>query len=151
MLDYHPELRKTIGPRELGGWLGQLVGWAEVDSLCQNIFTAEELAANWSAWERFIQKLSRDRNINKRRAALVFLVGPVSYSKDPRFTRLAFVTMESLKNEKEILITKALSWLLRSMIALHKKEVVTYIAKNKNSLPKIALRETTRKLATGRK
>ncbi len=151
LLGYHPEIRRAIGPKELNHWLDHLVGWAEIDTLCQNVFTARELLDSWREWELFIPKLSKDKNINKRRAALVFLVGPVYYSDDKKIARLAFAVIDTLKHERAIIITKAISWLLRIMVKHHPKQVSEYLEKNKNILPKVAIRETLRKIKTGRK
>ena len=137
--------------KQLRAWLDHLVGWAEIDSLC-TIFTAEEILANRREWERFIAAaLARNRNINKRRAALVFLTGPVRRSEDKRLAELGFRTIEVLKSERAIIISKAVSWLLRSMVTHHKRAVASYIKENHNSLPAIAVRKTRRKIATGRK
>ena len=143
--------RPDVTTEHLDRWLGRLNGWAEVDTWCQNLFTAEDMLADWPAWRRLIDRLSRDENINKRRAALVLLNGPVHYSADPRFRDLAFIVLERLKAERPILITKAVSWLLRSMITRHRDAVVVYIDANEASLPAIALRETRTKLKTGTK
>lgn len=143
--------RAEIGPLQLDKWLDHLVGWAEIDSLCQNVFQADEVLADWPAWKRFLQKLARDKNINKRRAALVFLTRPVHVSDDPRFAALAFENIERLKHERDIIITKAVSWLLRCMTTHHKQAVAAYVAKNSESLPAIAVRETLRKIKTGKK
>lgn len=151
MLGYSETCRKAVKIKDLDSWLNELVGWAEVDCLCQNNFRAEELLADWQDWRDFIRKLSRDKNINKRRAALVFLTGPVYYSDDKKIKDLAFEMISELKHEKPILITKAISWLLRSMVRYHKKEVNNYIDKNEKTLPKIAIREARRKIKTGRK
>src|ERR1700722_5803813 len=51
------------------GWLDCLQGWAEIDSLCASIFGPEEMDADWPAWRDLIRRLSRDANINRRRAA----------------------------------------------------------------------------------
>ena len=106
---------------------------------------------DWNEWVRFIRKLSRDKNINKRRAALVFLTAPLRYSEDKRLAALGFEVIEKLKSERHIMITKAVSWLLRSMVRHHERAVATYIRENRHSLPAIAVRETTRKITTGRK
>lgn len=150
LLGYH-HYRKAVTPKHLDRWLDRLVGWAEVDSLCQNIFTAEELLADWKQWKTFIQKLSKDKNINKRRASLVLLTGPTHRSNDKKLRDLAFETIDKLKHEKPIIITKAISWLLRDMSRQHKKAVSDYLRKNDDTLPKVAIRETWRKLKTGRK
>ena len=143
--------RPLVSTRDIDRWLGRLNGWAEVDTWCQNLFTADDMLADWLAWRGLIDQLSRDANINKRRAALVLLNGPVHYSPDPRFRDLAFTVLERLKPERPILITKAVSWLLRSMITQHRDAVVAYLAANETSLPAIALRETRTKLKTGTK
>jgi 3-methyladenine DNA glycosylase AlkD len=151
LLGYHDTGRKKVRTTQLDAWLDGLVGWAEIDSLCQSTFTAEEILGNWREWERFIRRLAHDRNINKRRAALVFLSTPTRRSEDARLAALAFEMIERLKPEREIIITKAVSWLLRSMLQNHKRAVAAYIKGNRNSLPSVAVRETTRKIATGRK
>jgi 3-methyladenine DNA glycosylase AlkD len=143
--------RRAMTTGDLDRWLGRLHGWAEVDTWCQNLFTADDMLADWPAWNRLIDRLSTDENINKRRAALVLLNGPVHYSPDPRFSDLAFTVLERLQAERPILITKAVSWLLRSLITRHRDAVVAYLAANEATLPKIALRETRTKLKTGTK
>ena len=107
--------------------------------------------AGWKEWNRFLGKLSLDENINKRRASLVFLTGPAYYSADTKLSGLAFEIIDTLKGERDVIITKAVSWLLRSMVKNHKQAVLSYVRRNQGSLPKIAIRETMRKIQTGRK
>jgi 3-methyladenine DNA glycosylase AlkD len=109
------------------------------------------LGADWAGWRDLIERLSDDVNINRRRAALVLLTRPTRTSDDPRFRDLAFVVVERLKVERPILITKAVSWLLRSMTARHGPAVAAYLDANAASLPAIAVRETRAKLASGTK
>ncbi len=149
LLEYLPTLRKRISLSHIDNWLQQVKGWAEVDSLCQNKFTVNEVLQQWTMWKPFLINLSQDRNINKRRASIVFLTGPVSYSANKQLSQLAFQLINQLKHEKHILITKAISWLLRSMVRHYREEVQKYIEQNMNKLPKIALREARIKLETG--
>lgn len=151
ILGYSARGRRLATPDMVDGWLDNIVGWAEIDSLCASVFPADHLAADWPAWRALIARLSRDPNINKRRAALVLLTTPCRTSDDPRFRDLAFEVVERLKSEKPILITKALSWLLRSMSARHAAAVSVYLEANASSLPAIALRETRTKLRSGTK
>jgi len=151
LLAYHKTGRGKIGPKHLSGWLDHLVGWAEIDSLCAGVYPADEVLADWKAWQAFLRRLARDRNINKRRAALVFLTGPARTSGDPRIAALGFEVIDRLKSEREIIVTKAVSWLLRSLVQHHKKDVARYLASNRSTLPAIAVRETERKIRTGRK
>jgi len=151
LVGYNRTARRTARPADLDRWLGHLNGWAEIDALCQNVFTADDMLADWPAWEGLIDQLSRDPNINKRRAALVLLNSPVRYSSDVRFQDLALAVIDRLQGERAILITKAVSWLLRSMIVQHRGAVEAYLAGEQARLPKIAVRETRAKLATGLK
>jgi 3-methyladenine DNA glycosylase AlkD len=151
LLGYSRRARGAAQPAMVDGWIGRLNGWAEIDSLCASVFDAEEIAGDWPAWRGLIQRLSVDGNINKRRAALVLLTTPTRSDDDARFRDLAFVVVERLKGERDILITKAVSWLLRSMAKRHAKAVSDYLDAEAASLPAIAVRETRTKLRTGTK
>lgn len=143
--------RQAARPADLDRWLGRLNGWAEVDSLCQNLFTAGEMMRDWPAWKGLIETLTVSPDINRRRAALVLLTSPVARSDHPAFRDLAFATLEALKAERPILITKAVSWLLRALTARHGEAVARYLDAHADSLPAVAVRETRVKLATGTK
>ena len=143
--------RRPFGPAEVDRWLDRLVGWAEVDSLCQSTFGPEDLLGDWEAWCGFIRRLSKDPNINKRRASLVLLCRSTRASPDPRLLQLGLEIVEALKGQREILITKAVSWVLRTMGEQHPAEITAYLEANAATLPAIAVRETRIKLTTGRK
>jgi 3-methyladenine DNA glycosylase AlkD len=151
LLGYSRDARRAATPAMVDVWLDRLNGWAEIDSLCASVFGAEELANAWPAWRGLIERLGGDPNINKRRAALVLLTTPARTSDDPRFAELAFAVVERLKGERHILITKAVSWLLRSMTARHGPVVAAYLDAEAASLPAVAVRETQVKLRTGTK
>jgi 3-methyladenine DNA glycosylase AlkD len=151
LVEYLPRTRQTLEPRHLDRWLERAEGWEEVDSICQSTFTAEEMLANWKEWKSLLVSLSKSQNVHKRRASLVLLTKPLRESADPRLARLAFANIGKLKSDKDILITKAISWLLRALIKYHRQEVENYLKDNSDSLPKIALRETRNKLKSGRK
>ena len=151
LLGVLPKIRKELEPEVLDYWLNFTHGWAENDVLCQNNFTAEEVLGNWSKWEKLIIKFSNDENVNKRRASMVLLVRSLRDSEDRRLSELAFELVEKMKWEKDILITKAISWLLRALVKFHKDEVLEYLEAKQESLPKIAYREALAKVETGRK
>ena len=151
MLQTTPRIQRLVTPAMVERWLDDLNGWAEIDSLCSGAFWAEIFAADWPSWRDLVTRLAGDPNINKRRAALVLLTGTTRVSDDPRFRDLAFETVERLKGERPILITKAVSWLLRSLSIRHARAVAAYLEANAASLPAIAVRETRTKLTTGTK
>lgn len=149
ILEIAPKLRQQIDPNKLDYWLNFTHGWAETDVLCQSSFTSDELLSNWSIWKKLLIKFSKDKNVHKRRASLVLLTKPTRMSNDKRLSDLAFKNVDLLKEEKDILITKAVSWILRSLIKYHKEEVANYLKENEDELPRIAVREVTNKLLTG--
>jgi 3-methyladenine DNA glycosylase AlkD len=151
LLQSNARVQRQLTPARVDDWLNDLSGWAEIDSLCAGAFWAELMAADWPAWRGLIEQLAGDPNINKRRAALVLLTAPTRTSDDARFRELGFVVVERLKTERPILITKAVSWLLRLMAPRHGPAVAAYLKANAASLPAIAVRETRVKLATGTK
>jgi 3-methyladenine DNA glycosylase AlkD len=151
LLENAPQFRKKINPMKIDQWLNNLYGWCQIDCLCQANFSAEELLANWPKWQRLIRSLNKNQNINKRRASLVLLTKSVRGSQEKKLADLALEMIDNLKDEKEILITKAVSWLLREMIKNHRHRVEEYLAKNEGLLPAIAVREVKNKLKTGKK
>lgn len=150
LLEYLPKFRRRINVSCLDKWLNNAEGWGEVDSICQSNFSSEELLVNWGNWKKLILKFSEDSNIHKKRASLVLLTKPVRESSDRRLSDLAFVVISKLKKEKDVLITKAISWLLRDLIKNNRVLVENYL-RNNSDLPRIVVRETKNKLLTGKK
>ncbi len=151
LLDYANKEQINFDPRIFDRWLNHLQGWAEVDTLCYGHFKVNQVLDNWSDWKKLLLQLNKSKNINKRRASLVLLCKPLTRSDDKRLQVLTFQLVDQLKSEKEILITKAISWLLRSMVKLHRTSLKNYLAKINRRFLLIAVRETLTKLETGRK
>ncbi|MCL4374870.1 DNA alkylation repair protein [Patescibacteria group bacterium] len=147
ILELTPKLRQSVDPANLNQWLENLQGWAEVDSLCQSNFGAKEMLGRWEDWKRLLLSLSKNGNIHKRRASLVLLTKPVCQSNDQRLAQLAFTNIDRLKDERAILVTKAVSWLLRNLIKHHRTRVEAYLQRHQSRLPAIAVRETRQKVA----
>lgn len=151
LTDYCSKEQLKLKPKVFDEWLEHLSGWAEIDAVCTGRYSKVMIPEDLETWTSLLEKMSKSRNINKRRASLVFLCSPVSQHQNAEMAALAFANIDRLKHEKEILITKAISWLLRSMYRHYKAEVKSYVQENKDSLPKIAVRETLKKLETGKK
>jgi 3-methyladenine DNA glycosylase AlkD len=151
LLDYSPITLRKFEPSFFNRWLTHLQGWAEVDSLCTGAYTTTEIPGHFPEWKKQLIKFSKSKQIEKRRASLVLLCSPLMNVRNEQLIQMAFNNIDRLKPEKEILITKAISWLLRSAVKHYKKEVQDFVTLNKDSLPKIALRETLLKLKTGKK
>ena len=143
--------RRQLPLAQLDAWLGCLDGWAEIDSTCQTVFSDADLLANWVGWSALLDSLASDRNANKRRAALVLLTAPITKSSDPRILELSLRLIDRLKGETDLRITKAISWLLRKGIKQHRCVIADHLEANAPALPAIAVRETRKKLAIGKK
>lgn len=149
ILGRYPKHLVALDARWLDVWMGELTGWAEVDSFCDEI----------AVWVRYdvtkraslLKKWNKDKQIEKRRASLVVLCSSVRNDDSKTLRDFSFAFIDALKEEKHIMITKAISWLLRSLIKYHKTEVARYLRENASSLSPIAVREVTKKLETGRK
>lgn len=151
LLEYKKEFRNKINPKFINKWLNNLYGWALIDSLCQAKFDSKDFYSNLDTWIKTLKGFNSSENISKRRASLVLLIKPMRDVYDKKISELAFSFIDNLKHEKEILITKAISWILREMTKRYKDEVTLYLLENEKSLPKIAVRETKKKLLTGKK
>lgn len=151
ILQFRKDVRKLVTPDDVDNYLNYLKGWAEVDSLCQQVFDDKDFNNSWFGWKNLLIKLSKDRNINKRRASVVLLVKPVRDSTGEKFSKIAFENIERLKCDRDKLVTKAVSWILRSMIKNHRDKVESYLVRNLKVLPSVTVREVREKLLTGRK
>ncbi len=151
LMDYAKPEQLAFEPALFDAWLEHLMGWAEVDVMCSGSYSVAEVPRYWKKWEPLLRKFSKSKNIHKRRASLVLLCAPLRKSVNEPLAAVAFENIDRLKREKEILITKAISWLLRTMVKHHKVLVADYIEENKTTLPRIAVRETLIKIDTGRK
>ncbi|MEJ0056807.1 MAG: DNA alkylation repair protein [Bacteroidota bacterium] len=151
LLDDSTMAQRKFDPSVFDQWLEHLEGWAEVDSVCTGTYTATEIPVDWVRWKRLLTAFSKSKNIQKRRASIVLLCSPLRKGKNLSLLKMALQNVSRLQSEKEILITKAISWVLRSAANHHGPEIKKYVALNKETLPKIAVRETLTKLSTGRK
>ena len=151
LLDYATPDQRKFRPGLFDQWLEHLEGWAEIDVICTGRYAATEIISQWDKWKPLLTKFSKSKNINKRRASIVFFCSPLSKMESKEISQTALHIVDTLKSEKEILITKAISWVLRSMVRYNRKMVEIYLKENASSLPKIALRETIVKLETGKK
>ena len=150
-MDYLKKDQRLLKVKSFDRWLGNLEGWAEVDALCTGRYTEKEIPLHLDTWAPYLKKWSKSKSIAKRRASLVFFCSPVSRNAAGKLASMALENIEVLKHERDILITKAISWLLRSMIKYHREAVDEYVNENAATLPAIVVRETRIKLKTGRK
>ncbi len=151
LLDYSKREQRKFDPRLFDTWLDQLEGWAEIDAVCTSKYTRTEIVNQWSKWKPLLIKFSKSKNISKQRASIVFFCSPLSQFENADLSEIVLQNVDRLKSEKSVLITKAISWILRSMIKHNRTAVEKFLAEKGPELPRIAVRETMVKLETGRK
>ncbi len=151
LLLLYKDHRHRLELGKLVEWLSRMQGWAEIDSLCQMPFDEKDILSRWGAWRDLLHRLVRSDYVAHRRASIVLLVKTARHTEDTRVAELIFENVDRLKSEKDILITKAISWVLRELSRKQPELVRDYVEANKDSLPAIAVREVMRKLTTGRK
>ena len=151
LLASHPAARKAVTPALVSGWLDGLRGWAETDHLCQSLFPAEQLLADWPTWDQALAAMAQADQAERRRASLVLLTEPVRNHGDERLLSRSLANLQVLKADRDPLVSKAVSWLLRALIARHRSVLETWMAANKADLPAVVRREVETKLSTGLK
>lgn len=151
LIGLYNDYRLQISLTKMYEWIEKLIGWVEVDNLCQSNFPAKEVLPRWHEWEKFLTKLNLSSHISHRRASLVLFEKVVSQTEDPRVHKLALRNISNLWHEKDVLITKAISWTLRSASETCPQDIDRFIETNRANLPAIAYRETRKKLDTGKK
>lgn len=151
MLGHYQDYRSQLPLQTLDIWIGLLEGWREIDTTCQSNFSAKEMLDRWEQWQPFLTELANRPTIQHRRASLALLVKPIRQGPESCLIDQALSNISVLKEEKDKLITKAVSWVLRTAIKHYRDIVVEYVVENRTKLPSIALREFDKKLITGKK
>lgn len=89
------------------------------------------------------------KNLWHRRLTLVSLIISVRSGK---LWQESLQLVDKVKRERDPMIVKAVSWLLREMVRKNaKKEVADYVSANRSFLSSLVVREVENKLATGLK
>ena len=110
-------------------------GWAEVDTLCTGPFTVGARFPVSGDTEEIVAGLWPTRDIHQRRASIVLLCSPIRHDNNPEMFQVMIASIERLKHEKEILITKAISWKF-SAVTHHEQAVKRLCTGQQDTLPK---------------
>ncbi|MFH0861800.1 MAG: DNA alkylation repair protein [Candidatus Altiarchaeota archaeon] len=117
-------------------WIGAYVGnWATCDTLCNH--TVGAYIDKFPDRIVGLKRWAKSRNMWLRRASAVSLIVP---AKGGRFLEEAFEISDILLMDKEDLVRKGYGWLLKEGSRTHQAEVFEYVMKNKDRMPRTALR-----------
>ncbi|MFA6511810.1 MAG: DNA alkylation repair protein [Patescibacteria group bacterium] len=140
----------SITEAQWNRWIARIDNWAVSDNIC-GVPLGTWVLADPARGEHYLKKLIASKNIWARRVAIVALTWVVRYNKSPRWKNLAFSFVRKTMHERDVIMTKAVSWILRALIHYHAPAVRTFVEKYENDLPAIARRETLNKLKSGKK
>lgn len=130
-------------------WRHLVDNWGLDDGLATTIF-GPWIATDLPGRLGYLQTLIVDPVVWSRRLGLVTTV-PLNRDLSTAQPELTFALIDQVKTERHPMITKAVSWALRTMIRLYPDQVAAYLDANADPLPSHAVREVRNKLETGLK
>ena len=143
--DWAYRFRKDFKPQDFKvfeRWLERYVGnWAKCDTLCNH--TIGSFIEKYPEYIAKLKEWTRSKNRWVRRAAAVTLIVPAKHGK---FLEDIFEISDSLMGDKDDLVQKGFGWLLKEASHSHREEVFDYIMRNRNIMPRTALRYAIEKM-----
>jgi 3-methyladenine DNA glycosylase AlkD len=134
-----PHLIEKLEPSDLAvfkAWIEKYINnWAKCDALCNH--TVGGLIEKHPESISEVKSWAKSGNRWLKRAAAVSLIIP---AKKGLFLHEVFEISDMLLNEKDDLVQKGYGWLLKEASRKHQKEVLDYVLKNRQKMPRTALR-----------
>ena len=109
--------------------------WAKVDTFCCH--TVGDYLFKFPEEITEVVKWTRSKNRWMKRAAAVSLIIP---AKRGKFLKKAFKIADILLLDQDDMVQKGYGWMLKEESRLHQREVFDYVVKNKDVMPRTALR-----------
>lgn len=124
------------------GWINNYVStWAECDTLCNH--PVGSFIEKYPSYIENLKNWTKSNNRWMRRAAAVTLILPARKGK---FLDDIFEIADSLLLDTDDLVQKGYGWMLKEASKKHQKQVFDYIMKNKDKMPRTALRYAIEKM-----
>jgi 3-methyladenine DNA glycosylase AlkD len=134
-----PKLTDRFGPEDLTvfkGWIEKYIdNWAKCDGFCNH--SIGNFIERYPESIGEIKSWAKSENRWLKRAAAVSLIIPAKHGK---FLTDVFKISDQLLLDEDDMVQKGYGWLLKEASRLHQKEVFDYVMKNKNVMPRTALR-----------
>jgi 3-methyladenine DNA glycosylase AlkD len=138
-------IRKDYEPADIRvfeKWVNNYVGnWASCDTLCNHTIGA--FLEKYPEYLSNLNKWARSKNRWTRRAAAVSLIVP---AKQGKFLKVIFEISDILLLDQDDLAQKGYGGMLKAASQVHQKEVFDYVVKNKEKMPRTALRYAIEKM-----
>lgn len=124
------------------GWIAKYVSnWATCDTFCNH--SVGELVMMYPQLIVKLKTWAHSQNQWLKRAAAVSLIIP---ARKGLFLTEIFEIADILLHDKEDLVQKGYGWMLKAASQAHQQEVFEYVMKNKETMPRTALRYAIEKM-----
>jgi 3-methyladenine DNA glycosylase AlkD len=149
MLERFKRLLPNLTWSQIDGWKQKVDNWELCDALGTWVF-GPWIQSHLDEKLSLLSELINKDNIWDRRLALVATI-PINRNSQGAIPDITLFLIDQVKGERDPMITKAISWVLRELARKHSTHVANYIQLNRNSLASHILREVDNKLRTGLK
>ena len=123
-------------------WIEKYINnWAKCDGFCNH--TMGNFLVKYPVFIEELKEWTQSENRWVKRAAAVSLIVP---AKKGQFLKDVFEISDLLLLDEDDLVQKSYGWLLKVASHLHQKEVFNYVTKNKENMPRTALRYAIEKM-----
>jgi len=123
-------------------WLKSYVNnWASCDTLCNH--TIGKFIVKYPEYLSKLIKWTKSNNRWLRRGAAVTLIIP---ARNGKFLNDVLRIADQLLLDQDDLVQKGYGWMLKAASEFHKKELFHYVMRNKNKMPRTALRYAIEKM-----
>ncbi len=143
--DWAYRLRDQFEPGDfaiLESWIEKYVNnWAKCDTLCNH--TVATFVEGYPQYLRNLRQWAKSENRWLRRAAAVTLIIP---AREGRFLGDILEIAGILLQDKDDMVQKGYGWLLKAASQAHQREVFDYVMRNKEIMPRTALRYAIEKM-----
>jgi len=143
--DWSRSLHKHYEPRDFKTferWVKNHVSnWAQCDALCNH--TIGTFVEKYPQFIKELKTWTKSKNRWVRRASAVALILP---ARKGMFLKDIFEICDSLLKDKDDMVRKGYGWLLKEASRTHQREVFDYVMKNKDVMPRTALRYAIEKM-----
>jgi len=138
-------LRKKYEPGDFDvfeRWVFTYVSnWASCDTLCNH--TIGDFIEKYPEYISNLKKWALSENRWARRASAVTLIIP---ARKGLFLEEIFKIADLLYSDEDDLVQKGYGWMLKAASDAHEQDVFDYVMKNKNTMPRTALRYAIEKM-----
>jgi 3-methyladenine DNA glycosylase AlkD len=134
-----PNYIDDLEPSDLAtfkSWIERYIdNWAKCDGFCNH--TIGDLIQKYPQTAKEVKSWATNKNRWLKRAAAVSFIVP---AKKGGFLQDALEICDVLLADADDIVQKGYGWLLKEESRMHQKEVFEYVVKNKNVMPRTALR-----------